>query len=129
MKAVISYLSILAVLFFTGCDPVHDLHLENRSGSIIEVIYYPSLDQYHQIEPQANQVIWREKTMNKLALYPGQLIPIGSVIASHTPHVENIELEYLEVRQNEDTIRLIGKRAIFMGIQKVKKLDWRLIVK
>ncbi len=129
MKTRITFLSTFVVLFFASCDPVHDLHLENRSKSIIEVIYYPSLDQYHQVEQQITQVEWREKTMNKLKLYPGQLIPIGSVIASDTPHAKDIELEYLEIRQSKDTIRLIGKHAIFMGIQKVKKLDWRLIVR
>lgn len=129
MKAITSYFSIAIILLFFGCDPVHNLHLENRSESVIEVIYYPPLDNYNQIEQHITQLKWREKTMNKLSLYPDQLIPIGSVIARYVPDAKDIDLDFLEIRQNEDTIRLIGKRAIFMGIQKVKKLDWRLIVR
>lgn len=129
MKPIALIAAMTAILAFSSCDPVHDLKLENRSDSPVEVIFYPSLGNYPTIDQQVTPIEWRELTMNKLTLHPNELIPIGTVVAMYAPQVNDIQLEYLEVRQDEDTIRLIGKSAIFMSIQKVKKLDWRMIVK
>ena len=34
---------LLSLLMLTACDPAHDLILENKSNSDIEMIFYPDL--------------------------------------------------------------------------------------
>ena len=67
--------------------------------------------------------------MNVIALDSGQSMKIGTVIARYTPLARDIDLDYIEVRYKQDTIRLTGKNAILSTVQKVEKLDWRLIIK
>jgi hypothetical protein len=54
---------------------------------------------------------------------------IGTVSARYTPKVTDVSLDYLETINGKDTIKLVGKSAIFNFIQKIDKLDWRLTIK
>ena len=112
-----------------GCDPVHDLTLENRTNETIEVIYQPYLEnrQLNGKEPEKVNIHGTE--MNMVTLDSSETIRIGTITAMYTPSASDIDLDYLEVRYGSDTIRLIGKNAILTTIQKVEKLDWRLIIK
>jgi len=38
-------------------------------------------------------------------------------------------LDYLEIRLEHDTLKLVGQNAIFSTLQKVEKLDWRVIIR
>ena len=73
-------------------------------------------------------------TINKIEyaqtiLDSGKQMKIGEVVARYTPNVTDIELDYLETISGKDTIKLVGKKFIFNFLQKVEKLDWRVIIK
>lgn len=127
IRTYIFILSLFTVL--TSCDPVHELTLENRTNQAIEVVYQPYLDnrQLNGLEPE--KIIIHGQEMNMVTLDSGETITIGTVTAMYTPSASDIDLEYLEIRYGSDTLRLTGKNAILTTIQKVKKLDWRLIIK
>lgn len=129
MKALPSILALLLLVAFTSCDPVHKLTLENKTKSKIEVIYYPSLNNKQLGNNLSETIDLRGQKMNKIILDSAEAISIGTVVAMYTPSANNIDLDYLEIRYGQDTIRLAGKNAILTTLQKVKKLDWRLIVK
>ena len=125
-KALISFLFLS--LFMTSCDPVHTLHLDNETGKAITVIYKPLID----IAPIGSKI--ETITINKIqfaqvVLDSDQQMEIGKVTARYTPNETDISLDYLETISGNDTIKLVGKKAIFNFIQKVEKLDWRLIIK
>lgn len=54
---------------------------------------------------------------------------IGDVVARYTPQLDDVELDFLEIHIESDTMKLIGKKSIFSSIQEVDKLDWRLVIK
>ena len=125
-KVIISFLFV--ALSMTSCDPVHTLHLDNKTGKAITVIYKPLID----IAPVGSEI--ETITINKIefakvTLASGQQMKIGQVIARYTPNQTDISLDYLETISGSDTIKLVGKKAIFNFIEKVQKLDWRLIIK
>ena len=121
-------LTLIILLTLTSCDPVHTLTLENKTKSKIEIIYYPTLErQLDNKIPEAIEL--RGQKMNKITLDSAETMSIGTVVAMYIPSAHHIDLDYLEIRYGQDTIRLTGKNAILTTIQKVKKLDWRLIVK
>ncbi|MEP7264015.1 MAG: hypothetical protein ABI772_05945 [Bacteroidota bacterium] len=103
--------------------------MENKTKSKIEIIYFPELDDSQLGNKTPEAIDFRGQKMNKITLDSAETISIGTVVAMYTPSANNIDLNYLEIRYGQDTIRLTGKNAIFSTIQKVEKLDWRLIVK
>ncbi|AEE52300.1 hypothetical protein [Haliscomenobacter hydrossis] len=122
-------LTLIILVILTSCDPVHTLNLENRTKGKLEIIYYPTLEnrQLGNNAPEAIEL--RGQKMNKITLDSAETMPIGTIVAMYMPSANDIDLDYLEIRYGQDTIRLIGKNAILTTVQKVKKLDWRLIVK
>ena len=118
----------LVISCLTSCDPVHSLKLDNQTSKPVVVIYSPLID----IASQGSNVEEFDiegVTYAKTVLESGQYMRIGTVIASYTPRPYDIKLDFLEVYIDEDTMRLIGRKSIFCAIQKVGKLDWRLIIK
>ena len=113
----------------TSCDPVHGLTLENKTKNKIEVIYYPALDEKQIGGKTPEEIEIRKQKMYKVPLDSAETICIGTVVARYVPSARDIDLDYLEIRYGPDTIRLIGKNAILTTIQKVERLNWRLIVK
>jgi hypothetical protein len=129
MRTLTSILTLILLSTLTSCDPVHTLILENKTKNKIEVIYYPTLDNRQLGNKTSETIEIRGQKMNKLTLDSAETIAIGTVVAMYTPSANDIDLDYLEIRYGQDTIRLTGKNAILTTIQKVEKLDWRLIVK
>jgi hypothetical protein len=103
--------------------------LENKTKSKIEIIYYPNLDNGQLGNKTLETIDFRGQKMNKVILDSAEIISIGTVVAMYTPSANDIDLDYLEIRYGQDTLRLTGKNAILTTIQKVEKLDWRIIVK
>ena len=129
MKTLPYILTLIILLILTSCDPVHTLNLENRTKGKIEIIYYPTLENRQLGNKTPEAIELRGQKMNKITLDSGENMPIGTVVAMYLPSATDIDLDYLEIRYGQDTIRLTGKNAILTTIQKVKKLDWRLIVR
>lgn len=123
----------LVVLLFSvtllSCDPVHSLTLENQSGNTIEVLYRPSLDNILTDGKNIEKIGYYGQQLDKLTLNSAETLRIGEVVAMYTPTAKDVYLDYLEIRNGQDTIRLTGKRAILSTIQKIESLDWRLVVK
>ena len=103
------FLFVIGLIGLIGCDPVHVLHLENKTDKEIFV-----------------QTV-RGGKQDTLA--PGESIRIGESVARYDPEVSDIEIEYLRVITKTDTITLIGNTAIFSMLQKVEKLNWRIIIR
>lgn len=120
---------IIIILLIMSCDPVHDLLLENSTKNSIEILFYPELSENALPKKNIETIEHKGLEMYKLILNQNKKIIIGTAIARYTPSAHSIDLDYLEVRNEKDTIVLVGKNAILSAIQKVKKLDWRLIVK
>ncbi|WP_353480269.1 hypothetical protein [Haliscomenobacter sp.] len=129
MKTPTCILCLIILSALTSCDPVHKLILENQTKSKIEVIYYSALDNRYLGNKTLDTIEVRGLEMNKVTLSAGETIVIGTVVAMYTPSAHHIDLDYLEIRYGQDTIQLTGKNAILSAIQKVGKLNWRLIVK
>jgi hypothetical protein len=121
-------LTTLTIVGLTSCDPVHQLRLYNETNKPIVVIYRPLVD----IAPTGSKIESFDVngvTYAKVVLDSGQVMRIGNVVARYTPRPDDVELDFLEVCIDNDTMKLIGKKSIFSAIQKVDKLDWRLIIK
>jgi hypothetical protein len=129
VKTLTYILTLMILVSLTSCDPVHTLTLENKTKGKIEIIYYPTLNNRQLGNKTPEAIDLSGQKMNKITLAPAETISIGTVVAMYTPSANNIDLDYLEIRYGQDTIRLTGKNAILTTIQKVEKLDWRLIVK
>lgn len=121
--------TLTVLLLMTSCDPVHDLRLENRTNKRIEVIFSPTLDNQDLGDKEVTKINFSRRELNSVMLDSAETIRIGNVTARYNPRPNDIALDYLEIRMQADTLRLIGKKAIFTTIQKVEKLDWRLIVR
>ena len=122
------FLIILTILGLASCDPVHDLKLDNQTSKPIVVIYRPLID-IAPIGSKIESIDIKGVSYSKIVLNSGQNMRIGNVVARYTPQPEDVELDFLEVCIDNDTMKLIGKKSIFSAIQKVGKLDWRLIIK
>ena len=121
-------LTSLIILGLTSCDPVHQLRLNNETSKPIVVIYRPLID----ISPIGSKI--ESFDVNgvayaKVVLDSGQVMQIGNVVARYNPRPDDVKLDFLEIHIGNDTVKLIGKKSIFSEIQKVDKLDWRLIIK
>ncbi|SDM17744.1 hypothetical protein SAMN05421823_11118 [Catalinimonas alkaloidigena] len=120
----------ITLLLLTGCDPSHDLRLENRTNEQIEVIYAPHTN---DIEELPNRKISRinvnGRATYRLVLKSSEMIKIGFVSARYIPKPSDVHLDYLELRLTNDTLMFSGKNAIFSAIQEVENLDWRLIIR
>lgn len=122
------FLILLVISGLSSCDPVHDIKLENQTGKPVVVIYRPLIE----IAPTGSKI--ESFDVNgvkyaKVVLDSGEVMRIGNVVARYSPRAEDVELDFLEVYIDNDTMKLIGKKSIFSAIQKVDKLDWRLIIK
>ena len=127
---LLKFLTALAFMtFLTGCDPIHHLKIENKTDRQVEVLYSPSLDPNQLGNLKVDSIEFNGKKLYRLFLAYSETMQIGTVTMRFTPEAKDINLDYLEIRNGTDTIRLIGKHAILTTIQKVKKLDWRLIIK
>ena len=117
------------LLVLMSCDPTHDLKLENQTGNSIEVLYSQSSSVNYLGKNKTETVKINGRELNKIKLDSAEILRIGTVVASYVPRTEDIYIDYLEIHSDMDTIKLTGKHAILSTIQKVKKLDWRLIIK
>ncbi|ANQ48596.2 hypothetical protein MY04_1219 [Flammeovirga sp. MY04] len=117
------------LIILTGCDPVHDILLENNTDETIDVIYQPHLNKIPLNGNHPENFNFQGEEMNKVTLQTNDAIIIGTVAARYNPSPNDIDLDYLEIRHRQDTIRLMGKDKIMTAIHKVEKLDWRLIIK
>jgi hypothetical protein len=118
----------LTSLALTGCDPVHQIKLDNETGKPVIIIYRPLIE----ISPARSKVESFDIdgiTYARTVLSSGEFMRIGNVVARYTPRPDDIELDFLEVCIDKDTMKLIGKKSILSAIQKVDKLDWRLLLK
>jgi len=129
MKGTSFILTISTLIILTSCDPVHDLKLENKSNKKIDVIYSPTLDGQELEGQQATEIKVDGRTLNMVTLDPTKTIRIGHVSARYNPRPSDIHLDYLEIRLEHDTLKLVGQNAIFSTLQKVEKLDWRVIIR
>lgn len=123
-----TFLFILLILGISGCDPVHNLKLDNQTSRPVIVIYRPFID-LSPTDSKIESFDVNGVTFEKRVLGAGQNMRIGNVVARYTPRPDDVELDYLKVCMDNDTMKLIGKKSIFSAIQKVDKLDWRLILK
>jgi hypothetical protein len=129
MKRASLILTISTLIILTSCDPVHDLKLENKTNKKIDVIYSPMLDQQELEGQQATEIKINGRMVNLVTLDPTKTIRIGHVSARYNPKPSDIHLDYLEIRIKQDTLKLVGQNAIFSTLQKVDKLDWRVIIR
>ena len=113
----------------TSCDPSHDLKIDNQTGKPIEVLYSQSSKVSYFGANKTEFLKISGRDLNKIILDSTETLRIGVVNARYAPIAEDLNIDFLEIRNSTDTIRLIGKHAILSTIQKVKKLDWRLIIK
>ncbi len=121
-------LGLLFSLLIASCDPVHHLHLDNKTGNAITIIYRPQIE-IAPVGSKIETIIINKIEYSKVILDSGQQMKIGTVSARYTPKVTDVSLDYLETINGKDTIKLVGKSAIFNFIQKIDKLDWRLTIK
>jgi hypothetical protein len=128
-KFITLLLAFTILITFTGCDPVHDVKLENQTRKPIEVFYSPRSDVSYSGNNKSEILKVNGRDLNKIVLDSAETIVIGKVFARYIPQAKDIDIDYLEIQYGSDTIKLIGKHAIFSTIKKVKKLDWRLIIK
>lgn len=98
---------ILVIFGLTGCDPVHTLYIENQTNE--------------------NIFLQTKKDGKYDMLSTGSKIKIGNCVAHYNPRVDDIETEYLKIVLKSDTTVLTGKIAIFSMLQKVGKLNWKII--
>jgi hypothetical protein len=129
LNSRIQLVTLTVLLLMTSCDPVHDLRLENRTNKRIEVIFSPTLDNQELGDKEITKINFDGRELSSVTLDSAETIRIGTVTARYNPRPNDIDLNYLEIRMQADTLRLIGKTAIFTTIQKVEKLDWRLIIR
>jgi hypothetical protein len=124
---LLTVLTVLAAL--TSCDPSHDLKIDNQTGKPIEVLYSQSSNVSYFGVNKTEFLKINGRDLNKIILDSAETLRIGIVNARYAPTAEDLDIDFLEIRNSSDTIRLIGKHSILSTIQKVKKLDWRLIIK
>lgn len=93
------------------------------------MLYRPSIDDVLIDGKKIEKEEYQGQKLNKIILDSAETLKIGNVVAAYTPTADDVDLDYLEIRNGQDTIRLTGKRAILSTIQKIKSLDWRLVVK
>lgn len=129
LNSRLQFVTLTGLLLMTSCDPVHDLRLENRTNNRIEVVFSPTLDNQDLGDKEITKINLGGRELNSVTLDSAETIRIGNVTARYNPRPNDIDLDYLEIRMQADTLRLIGKTAIFTTIQKVEKLDWRLIIR
>lgn len=127
---LLNLLTVLTVLTtMSSCDPVHNLRIENRAEKTIEILYSPNLNEFKNATIKADSIVFNGRHLKRLFLADSETLVIGTIYMRSTPLAKNIDIDYLEIRNGPDTLRLIGKHAILATLQKVKKLDWRLIIK
>ena len=116
----------LFLTLFEACDPVHQIRLENATKAPIEV--WMGGDKIFG-QDSLEIVNHRGRKVKRAQLAPGALLNIGTVIARYTPQLNNLEVDFLEIRTaSGDTITLAGRDTIFSRVQKFGRLDWRLRV-
>ena len=121
--------TLTGLLLMTSCDPVFDLKLENRTNKRIDILFSPTLENQDLGDKEITKINFGGRELSSVTLDSAETIRIGTVTARYNPRPNDIDLDYLEIRMQADTLRLIGKTAIFTTIQKVEKLDWRLIIR
>ena len=122
-------MALTALSLLASCDPVHSLKLENKTNDKIEVVFYPNLDNQDLGDKQTTKINFNGRELNTVTLDSAETIRLGTVTARYNPRPNDVDLDYLEVRMQRDTLRLTGKTAIFTTLQKVEKLDWRLVIR
>ena len=130
MKEFVKYLTItiISLFFLIGCDPFHNIRLENSTSEEIEVLIPENY--FFDEETEFEEVKFKGRKLGLTKLQPNEFINIGSVVANYKPKKEDIGIDFLELRiSSRDTITFIGKTAIYSQLRKIDKLDWRIQVK
>jgi hypothetical protein len=110
----------------SGCDRTHDITIQNDTeASAVEVLF--SSD-YSDTQLPAETVSWKGRRLQKFRLAPGEKATIGTVQGKYAPGPADVNLEYLEIHYNSDTMILNGKHAIFNLFQKEGSRSWKYLV-
>lgn len=120
---------LLSVNTLTGCDPVHEVKLENKTNKSVEVVVGPLDDYLLNENTSIDTLTVAGKQYGITKLGSGQLFPIGHVTAHYDPRPDDLYFNYLEIRTAVDTAKFIGNTAIFSALHKEGDLDWRLIIR
>lgn len=118
----------LLLIGLISCDPTHSIRLENRTGGKIQVLYHAEGEVQVSNPRDLKSIKLNGINYDYVTLYSADFITIGRVIARYTPRPEDISIDRLEIRMESDTLKFIGRKAIFSMVHKQSKLDWRLIV-
>jgi hypothetical protein len=108
---------LFVVFLLSACDPVHTLYLENKTS---ERLYITTASRGYS---------YRNSDTPPTSLAPGEVMRIGHCVAHYSPRPDDIDYDYLKITSAHDTITLEGKGAIFSMLQKVKSLNWRIIIR
>ena len=110
IRLLLTNLAILVLC--TGCDPVHNIKLENNTNKDVEILIGKSA--YSNERSGFEEIKYKGRIIDMKKIKPNDFVHIGTVVARHQPKMEDIEIDFLEIRMNSnDTITLIGKGAIF----------------
>jgi hypothetical protein len=111
-----------------SCDPTHSIQLENKTGKKIEVIYHADGEVQVSNPNDLRSIELNGINYDYILLDSTNYITIGHVIARYTPRPSDISIDRLEIWIGSDTLRFIGRNAIFSMVHEQGRLDWRLIV-
>jgi hypothetical protein len=121
--------AIFISMLFVSCDPGHDIKLENQTTKAVQLIYYPQLGEQELGQHKTTEIKYQGRIMHTISLSPSESIEIGHVFGRYTPNSNDIDLEFVEIRSENDTLKLVGKSSIYSTIQMIEKLNWRLVIK
>lgn len=120
------FIPIALLLLGSSCDRTQYITIENDTEShAIEILF--SSD-YTDSKLAAETVSWQGKRLKKLQLAPGEKAAVGTVQGKYVPGPADVDLEYLELRYNSDTMILNGKHAVFNLFQKEGSRSWNYLV-
>ncbi|MDF1549320.1 MAG: hypothetical protein P1P88_15955 [Bacteroidales bacterium] len=126
LKIIINTILLIGLL---GCDPVHPIRLENLTGEKIQVLYNYD-GEINFFKPYDFKLVERNGIKyNSIILDSLDYVYIGEIVARFSPKPDDITIDRLEIWMENDTLKFIGKRAIFSMVNKQSRLDWRITIK
>jgi|GEM_PF-3365511 len=118
---------VTLLFLLSSCDPVHTLILENASKESVEIVFQGNLSIETKGELELMQIEGSEEEFRKLRLGPDEILPIGTVVASYNPKPSDLDLSYLQISSATDTLKLRNRQEIAELLEKVGRLDWRIV--
>jgi hypothetical protein len=123
---------VFIVISLSGCDPIYQVLLVNKSADKVYVITKPGLEEIYAGSTYYDSIVRvkvkNDDSLSKYLIEPNQVLKIFDDIGGK-PTVKKFPFEYIQILKFKDTITLDSKQTILNNLITDKQRKYLIVIK